>query len=111
MTAVDPRLALAAARYLCRHRSVGYLRLTLDLLKEQGLRETWLKLGVDPAKALAGGNLLLKAARIVAEHVEYLEYRGVAEFVWTVALRFENLKEVVYLPGVNVANWRGKPCP
>jgi hypothetical protein len=110
MTAVNPRLALAIAKYLCRHRSVGYLRLALDLLKDPELREAWRELGVDSAKALAGGNLLLKAARIVAEHVEYLEYRGVAEFVWTVALRLENLKEVVYLPGVNVANWKGKPC-
>ena len=111
MTAVDPRLALAAAKHLCRRRSVGLLRLTLDLLKDPGLREVWLKLGVDPAQALAGGPLLFKAARVVREHVEYLEYRGVAEFVETAAYAFPNLVNAVYLPGVNVANWKGKPCP
>jgi len=110
MSGVDPRLALAVAKYLCRHRSVGLLRMTLDLLKDPSLREAWLKLGVDPAQALPGGPLLFKAARIVMEHVEYLEYRGVAEFVGTVARRLPNLVNVVYLPGVNVANWKGRPC-
>jgi hypothetical protein len=110
MMAVDPRLALAAAKYLCRHRSVGLLRMTLDLLRDPELRETWKKLGVDPAQAAAGGPLLFKAARIVMEHVEYLEYRGVAEFVGTVARALPNLVNVAYLPGVNVANWKGRLC-
>jgi len=110
MSVVDPRLALAVAKYLCRHRSVGLLRLALDLLKDPSLRETWLKLGIDPSQVAAGGPLLFKAARIVMEHVEYLEYRGVAEFVGTVARVLPNLVNVVYLPGVNVANWKGKPC-
>ncbi len=108
MTAVNPRLALAVAKYLCRHKSVGLLRLTIDLLKDPSLREVWSKLGVDPSAA--GGPLLFKAARIVMEHVEYLEYRGVAEFVGTVARVLPNLVNVVYLPGVNVANWKGRPC-
>ena len=111
MSGVDPRLALAVAKYLCRYRSVGLLRLALDLLKDPSLREVWQKLGVDPAQALSGGPLLFKAARIVREHVEYLEQRGVAEFVETAAYAFPNLVNVVYLPGVNVANWKGKPCP
>ncbi len=110
MSGVDPRLALAAAKYLCRHKSVGLLRLTVDLLKDPSLREVWLKLGVDPSQAAAGGPLLFKAARIVQEHVEYLEHRGVAEFVETAARVLPNLVNVVYLPGVNVANWKGKPC-
>jgi hypothetical protein len=109
-SAVDPRLALAAARYLCRHRSVGLLRMTLDLLKEPELREVWKKLGVDPAQALPGGPLLFKAARIVQEHVQYLEQRGVAGFVETAVYVFPNLMNVVRLPGINVANWKGKPC-
>ncbi|MFZ8840565.1 MAG: hypothetical protein ACO2PM_16935 [Pyrobaculum sp.] len=94
MSGVDPRLALAAAKYLCHHRSVGLLRLTIDLLKDPELRETWKKLGVNPAQTLLGGPLLFKAAQIVQGHVQYLEYRGVAEFVKT----------------ANVANWKGKPC-
>jgi hypothetical protein len=110
MTDVDPRLALAIAKHLCRHRSVGLLRLALDLLKDPSLREVWLKLGVDPSQTLSGGPLLFKAARIVMEHVEYLEYRGVAEFVGTAARALPNLVNVVYLPGVNVANWKGRPC-
>jgi len=110
MTAVDPRLALAVARYLCRHRSVGLLRMTLDLLKEPELREVWKKLGVDPAQALPGGPLLFKAARIVQEHVQYLEQRGVAEFVESAVFVFPNLMNVMRLPGINVANWTGKPC-
>jgi len=107
---VDPRLALAIAKYLCRHKSVGLLRMTLDLLKEPGLREVWMKPGVDPAQALSGGPLLFKAMRIAQEHVEYLEQRGVTEFVETVAYVFPNLINVAYLPGINVANWKGKPC-
>jgi len=106
---VDPRLALAAARYLCRHRSVGLLRMTLDLLKEPNLREVWKGLGVDPAQALSGGPLLIKAMRILQEHVEYLEQKGVAKYVETVAKYFEVMR-TVWLPGVKVANWTGKPC-
>ncbi len=107
---VDPRLALAVARYLCRHRSVGLLRLAVDLLKDPSLREVWLKLGIDPSQAAADGPLLFKAARIALEHVEYLEHRGVVEFVGTVARVLPNLVNVVYLPGVNVVNWKGRPC-
>ncbi len=103
-------MALAVAKYLCRHRSVGLLRMTLDLLKDPELRGAWVKLGVDPSQALSGGPLLFKAARIVMEHVEYLEQRGAAEFVGTVARVLPNLVNVVYLPGVNVANWKGRPC-
>jgi hypothetical protein len=111
MTAVDPRLALAAAKYLCRHRSVGLLRLALDLLKDPDLREVWLKLGVDPAQALPGGPLLFKAMRIAQEHVQYLQQRGVAEFIESAVFVYPELKEAARLPGVNVVNWRGKPCP
>ena len=110
MTAVDPRLALAAAKHLCRRRSVGLLRLTLDLLKDPGLREVWLKLGVDPAQALLGGPLLFKAARIAQEHVQYLQQRGVAEFIESAVYIFPNLINAVRLPGIQVVNWRGKPC-
>jgi hypothetical protein len=110
MTAVDPRLALAAAKYLCRHHSVGLLRMTLDLLKEPELREVWPKLGVDPAQALPGGPLLFKAARVVQEHVAYLQQRGVAELIESAVYVFPNLMNVARLPGINVANWTGKLC-
>jgi hypothetical protein len=110
MAAVNPYLALAAARYLCRHRSVGLLRMTLDLLRDPELSETWKKLGVDPAQALSGGHLLFKAVRIVQEHVEYLQQRGAADFIETAVYVFPNLMNVVRLPGINVANWTGKPC-
>jgi hypothetical protein len=110
MTAVDPRLALAAANYLCRYKSVGLLRLTLDLLKEPELREAWQKLGVDPAQALSGGPLLFKAVRIAQDHVQYLQQWGVAEFIESVVFTCPELKEAARLPGINVANWKGKPC-
>jgi len=110
MTAVDPRLALAAAKYLCRHRSVGLLRLALDLLRDPSLRETWLKLGVDPAQALPGGPLLFKAARIAQEHVQYLEQRGVAEYVESAVYAYPGLKETARLPGIQVVNWKGRQC-
>jgi hypothetical protein len=63
-----------------------------------------------PLSSRGGRPPLFKAMRIVREHAEYLEQQGVAEFVETVAHVFPNLVNVVYLPGVNVANWRGKPC-
>jgi hypothetical protein len=110
VTAVDPRLALAAAKYLCRHRSVGLLRLTIDLLRDPSLREVWAELGVDPAQAAAGGLLLFKAARVVQEHAAYLQQRGVAELVESAVYVFPNLTNVARLPGINVANWTGKPC-
>jgi len=110
MTAVDPRLALAAAKYLCRHRSVGLLRMTLDLLRDPELREAWKKLGVDPAQALPGGPLLFKAARIVQEHVQYLEQRGVAEYVESAVYAYPGLKETARLPGIQIVNWTGRQC-
>jgi hypothetical protein len=109
MTAVNPRLALAAAKYLCRHYSVGLLRMALDLLKDPELREVWRSLGIDPAQAQAGGPLLIKAVRVLQEHVEYLEQRGAARYVETAAKHSE-LMGTIWLPGVKVANWAAKPC-
>jgi hypothetical protein len=110
MTAVDPRLALAAAKYLCRHRSVGLLRMTLDLLRDPELREAWKKLGVDPAQALLGGPLLFKAVRIARGHVQYLEQRGVAEYVESAVYAYPELKETARLLIIQVVNWTGKHC-
>jgi len=110
MTAVGPRLALAVAKYLCRYRSAGLLRMALDLLRDPELREVWRRLGVEPAQAQAGGLMLFKAARIVREHVEYLQQRGAAEFVETAVYVYPGLKEAARLPGIQVANWKGKPC-
>jgi len=110
MTAVDPRLSLAAAKYLCRHRSAGLLHMTLDLLRDPELREVWRRLGVEPAQASPGGPLLFKAARVLQEHVEYLQQRGAAEFVETAVYVYPGLMEAARLPGIQVANWLGKPC-
>jgi len=109
MTAVDPRLALAAAKYLCRYRSAGLLRMALDLLKDPELREVWRRLGVEPAQARAGGPLLFKAARVLQEHVEYLQQRGAARYIETV-VKHSEVVGTIWLPGVKVVNWLGKPC-
>jgi len=110
MSGVNPRLALAVAKYLCRHRSVGLLRLALDLLKDPSLREAWKELGVDPSQAAAGGPLLFKAARIVQEHAQYLEQRGVAEYVESAVYAYPGLKETARLPGIQIVNWKGRQC-
>ncbi len=107
---ISPRLALAIAEYLRRHKSVGLLRLTLDLLKEPELREAWRKLGVDPAQVRPGDPSLFKAVRIAREHVEYLQQYGVAEYIHTAVFTFGEPRELLFLPGIQVANWRGKPC-
>ena len=107
---ISPRLALAIAEYLCRYRSVGLIRMTLDLLRERELRDVWKRLGVDTAQMKPNSPLLFKAMRIVKEHVQYLEQLSVAEFVESTVFTYPELKEAVYLPGIQVANWKGTPC-
>ena len=107
---ISNKLALTVAKYLCRHRSVGLLRLTFDLLKDPELRETWRKYGVDPALIKPGDPLLFKAVRIVQEHVEYLQQRGAVEYIDSVVYAYGEPRELLFLPGIQVANWRGKTC-
>jgi len=94
------RLALAAARYLCQHRSVGLYRLVDDLLKDSGLLPVFAELGAvevvggAPAAPRPGTPEWWRAYGAVRGAVLYLEARGVAE----------------YLPKLEVVNWVGKPC-
>jgi len=94
------RLALAAARYLCQHRSVGLYRLVNDLLKDSGLLPVFAELGAvevvggAPAAPRPGAPEWWRAYGAVRGAVLYLEARGVAK----------------YLPKLEVVNWVGKPC-
>ena len=94
------RLALAAARYLCQHRSVGMYRLVDDLLKDSSLLPVFAELGAvvvvggAPAAPRPGTPEWWKAYSAVKDAVLYLEARGV----------------VKYLPRFETVNWIGKPC-
>jgi len=107
---ISPRLALAVAEYLCHHRSVGLLRLTLDMLKDPKLHETWKRLGVDPSQIRPGDPLLFKAVRIIQEHVEYLEQHSVVRYIDSAVFTFGEPRELLFLPNIQVVNWVGKPC-
>jgi hypothetical protein len=97
---MNPRLALAAARYLCQHRSVGVYRLVDDLLKDSSLLSVFAELGAvevvggAPAAPRPGTPEWWRAYSAVRDAVLYLEARGVAK----------------YLPKLEVANWIGTPC-
>jgi hypothetical protein len=94
------RLALAAARHLCQHRSVGLYRLVNDLLKDSSLLPVFAEAGAvevvggAPAAPRPGTAEWWRAYGAVRDAVLYLEARGVAK----------------YLPKFEVVNWRGKPC-
>jgi hypothetical protein len=94
------RLALAAARYLCRHRSVGLYRLVDDLLRDSSLLPVFAELGAveavggAPAAPRPGTPEWWRAYSAVKDVVLYLETRGVAK----------------YLSQLEVVNWIGKPC-
>jgi hypothetical protein len=97
---MNPRLALAAARYLCRHHSVGLYRLVDDLLKDSSLLPVFAETGAvevvggAPTAPRPGTPKWWKVYSAVRDAVLYLETRGV----------------VKYLPKLEVVNWRGKPC-
>jgi hypothetical protein len=97
---MNPRLALAAARYLCYHRSVGLYRLVDDLLKESSLLPVFAELGAvevvggAPAAPRPDTAEWWKAHGAVKDAVLYLETRGV----------------VKYLSQLEVVNWIGKTC-
>jgi hypothetical protein len=113
MTAcADPRLALAAAKYLCRWGSAGVVRIALDLLRDRSLAEVWSALGIDPRAPDVP-----RAAAHVRACVQYLQQRGVAEYVDAVRKFYDwrgqkgdGTTDYIYLSGLDVANWRGKPC-
>jgi hypothetical protein len=113
MTAcADLRLALAAAKYLCRWGSAGVVRMALDLLRDKSLAEVWAALGIDPRAPDVP-----RAAAYVRACVQYLQQRGVAEYVDTVRRFYdwrgpkgEGTTDYIYLSGLDVANWKGKPC-
>ncbi len=87
------RLVEAVAKYLCRHRSVGLLRLTLDLtlrrLAEVGAVEVVEGAAAPPT---SGTETWWRAA--VREAVYALREKGLVQYVWE----------------VEVVNWTGPPC-
>jgi len=97
---MNPRLALAAARQLCQHRSVGLYRLVNDLLRDPSLLPVFAEMGAvevvggAPAAPRPGTREWWRAYSAMKDAVLYLEVRGVAK----------------YLPKLEVVNWIGKPC-
>jgi hypothetical protein len=99
-SAVSYRLALATARHLCRHQSVGLYRLVDDLLKDANLLPVFAEMGAvevvggAPAAPRLDTPEWWRAYGAVRDAVLYLETRGVAK----------------YLPKLEVVNWIGGPC-
>jgi hypothetical protein len=97
---MNPRLDLAAARYLCQHRSVGLYRLVNDLLRDPDLLPVFAELGAvevvggAPAAPRPDTPEWWRAYSAVKDAVLYLETRGVVKY----SSQFE------------VVNWIGKPC-
>jgi hypothetical protein len=97
---VNPRLALATARYLCQRHSVGLYRLVDDLLRDASLLPVFAEIGAvevvggAPAAPRPGAPEWWRAYSAVKDAVLYLEARGVAK----------------YLSQLEVVNWIGKPC-
>jgi hypothetical protein len=89
------RLAEAVAEYLCRHRSVGLLRLTLDLtrrrLAEAGAVEVVKGVVAPPVPGTEAWWIAVAAVR---EAVYALRERGLVQYVWE----------------AEVVNWTGPPC-
>jgi len=89
------RLVEAVAEYLCRHRSVGLLRLTLDLTRRRP--ELFAKIGA--AEVVKGA---------VAPPTPGTDawWRAVREAVY--ALRERGLAQ--YVRKAEVVSWVGPPC-
>jgi len=92
------RLVEAVAEYLCRHRSVGLLRLTLDLTRrrldlfaEVGAVEVAMGVVAPPTP---GTETWWIAVAAVREAVYTLRDRGLAQ----------------YVREAEVVNWVGPPC-
>ncbi|MCC6020952.1 MAG: hypothetical protein LM577_06270 [Thermoproteaceae archaeon] len=94
------RIALAVAKYLCRHLSAGIFRLVDDIVRDPSLLPVLAGLGAVetvggvPAAPRPGAPGWWRAHDAVLDAVLYLEARGVAK----------------YLPDVGVVNWAGRPC-
>ena len=97
---MNPRLALATAKYLCQRHSIGLYRLVDDLLKDPALLPVFAELGAveiiggAPAAPRPGMPEWWRAYSAVKDTVLYLEARGI----------------VKYLSQLEVVNWIGKPC-
>jgi hypothetical protein len=92
------RLIQAIAEYLCRHRSVGLLRLTLDLMRRR--LDLFAEIGaVEVVKGVVAPptpctEAWWRAVAAVREAVYTLRERGLVQYV----------KEA------EVVNWTGPPC-
>jgi len=92
------RLVEAVAAYLCQHRSVGLLRLTLDPMRRR--LDLFAEIGaVEVAKGAVapptpGTDAWWRAVAAVREAVYALRERGLVQYV----------KEA------EVVNWTGPPC-
>ncbi len=97
---MNPRLALAVARYLCQRHSAGLYRLVDDLLRDPALLPVFAEMGAvevvggAPVAPRPGTLEWWRAYAAVKDAVLYLEARGVAK----------------YLSQLEVVNWIGKPC-
>jgi hypothetical protein len=86
------------AAYLCRHRSVGLLRLALDLTRRR--LELFAEVGaVEVVKGAVspptpGSDTWWRAVAAVREAVYALRERGLVQHVWE----------------AEVVNWTGPPC-
>jgi len=92
------RLIEAAAAYLCRHRSVGLLRLTLDLTRRR--LDLFAEIGaVEVVKGAVapptpGTDAWWRAVAAVGEAVYALREKGVVQ----------------YVREAEVVSWAGPPC-
>ncbi len=92
------RLVEAVAEYLSQHRSVGLLRLTLDLTRRR--LDLFAEIGaveVDKgvvAPPTPGTDAWWRAVAAVREAVYALRERGLVQYVWE----------------AEVVNWTGPPC-
>jgi hypothetical protein len=92
------RLIDAVAAYLCRHRSVGLLRLTLDLTRRR--LDLFAEIGAAEvvkgvvAPPTPGTDTWWRAVAAVREAVYVLRERGL----------------VHYVREAEVVNWTGPPC-
>ncbi len=92
------RLVETAAEYLCRHRSVGLLRLTLDLTRRR--LDIFAEIGaVEVVKGVVapptpGTDAWWRAVAAVREAVYALRERELAQ----------------YVRETEVVNWMGPPC-
>jgi len=81
----------AVAAYLCRHRSVGLLRLTLDLTRPR--LDVFAEIGA-VAPPTPGTETWWRAVAAVREAVYALRDRGLVQ----------------YVREAEVVNWTGPPC-